>query len=448
MYRDISNATDQYYLEKEIGKLESRVSAIIAGIRKAFESGKNGVSMLRDERDILRKFLFVMKYRGQGYHRRFHGDESGNYVTEDKEQLKKYMQEKGYKNPIDVWFRSIKTILELKMDLEGKWKDKLRAEIYLDDALRFILHVEWYYLAFCTPDDPNGEFILTANCYNVHEGTNSVGLNPETKKYEVVQWTSFHEFSPITPKLMLVLRSNLLPNPEEDINEVVKNCRRELYEIKARAHANPATVKSMLEDLPVKKPRNSYSQVSTEGIQYLPGEDGSRQSYHRFDFLFFKITTGQVHKINCVLLDNAHLTSTIAFGSQASLEDTLKHYLQLPVDQGFKVVFHQESDVRLTYLRKLESVFNSWGSTVNLTYKTISSVDDTDVSMEELMEQLRKDVLKHLPRQPSEFMHLYKKLGMPNSPHFYVVLIHIIRGKPRHHFHGYRSSQAYAFSKK
>lgn len=412
MYRDISNATDQYYLEKEIGKLESRVSVIIAGIRKALESGKDGISMRRNERDMLRKFLFIMKYRGQGYHRRFHGDESGNYDEDDKNQFKKYMQEKGYRNPVDVWFKSIKTILELKMDLNGEWMKRLLAEIYPDDAMGFIMHMEWYFLAFCTPNNPNNEFVLTENCYNIHEGPNSTVLNPDTREHDVIAWTSYHEFSPITPKLMLVLRSVLLPNPEEDMNEGIKRWRRRMYVANALLHVNPATANSILEDLPIKKPRNSYSQVSAQGIQFLPGEDGSRRSDHRFTFPFFKISTGHVRKINCLLLENAQLTSTIAFNSKSSLKDLLEYYLQLPADQGFKVVHGEGGNVRLSYLRKLESVVNTFGSAVNLTYKTVPSVDNMEKLKREALGQLRKDVLEHLPQQPTEFMQLYNKIGM------------------------------------
>jgi hypothetical protein len=128
MYRDVSNASDHHFLEKEIGKLESQASSIIAGIRKAFESQQSGFSMSRQQRDTLRKFLFIMKYRGPTFHRRFHGDGSGKYNADDTNQFNKYMQEKGYQNPVDVWFKSIKTILDLKLDLEGKWKKKIGSQ--------------------------------------------------------------------------------------------------------------------------------------------------------------------------------------------------------------------------------------------------------------------------------------------------------------------------------
>ncbi|KAF3030284.1 hypothetical protein E8E12_001083, partial [Didymella heteroderae] len=123
MYRDVSNASDQNILEKELGKLESRVSTIIAEIKKAFESSRDGFSMSRDQRDALRKFLFVMKYRGPGFHQRFHGNKLGRYVADDADRFEKYMAENGYGKPVDVWFKSIATILDLQFDLQGHWKE-------------------------------------------------------------------------------------------------------------------------------------------------------------------------------------------------------------------------------------------------------------------------------------------------------------------------------------
>ena len=412
MYRDVSNASDHNFLEKAIGKLESQVSSVIADIRKSFESRKTGFSMSRHQRDTLRKFLFIMKYRGPSFHRRFHGDSSGKYNADDAEQFKTYMQEKGYQNPVDVWFKSIKTILDLKLDLEGEWKTELLASIYPDDALWFIMHMEWYFLAFCTPCDASDEFILTENCYNVHEGPNSIALNLETGEHEVTSWSSYHEFSPITPKLILILRSSLLPNAEEDASENIKTWRTNMYELSRSFHVNPATARSTLEDLPLKKPRNSYSQILPQGIQLLPGEDGSRRSYHRFTFPFFNLDTDQVQRINCILLDNAHLTSAIGFNSELSLKRSLEYYLQLPADRGYKMVHDRDNDVRLVYLKKLESISTSLGSTVVLSYNKALVVEDMEVLSEESLKQLQKDMLEHLPKQPTEFMQLYNKLGM------------------------------------
>lgn len=411
MYRDISNASDHNVIEKALGILESRVSKIIAEIKNAFDSSRHGFSMSRDQRDILRKFLFIMKYRGPGFHQRFHGNKSGTYVADDAHRFEMYMAENGYDNPVDVWFKSIMTILDLQFDLQGHWKQELLSKIYPDDALWFIMHMEWYYLAFCTPRDTNDEFVLTENCYNVHEGPNSTALNLETGEYEVTSWSSYHEFAPITPRLILVLRSCLLPNPEEDTNERVKLSRRKLLVLSRNHHVNPDTAKSTLEDLPLRKPRNSYSQVLPEGIQLLPGEDGTRRSSHRFTFSFFQINTDQVHRINCILLDNAHLTSVVAFNAELSLKRSLDHYLQLPADRGYKVV-HRPNDVELVYLRKLEYIARSLGSDIVMSYKEVPGTDEMEESRQESLRQLQKAMLEDLPEQPTEFMQLYQELGM------------------------------------
>ncbi|KAJ4289800.1 hypothetical protein N0V90_011131 [Kalmusia sp. IMI 367209] len=418
MYRDISNASDYNFLEKEIGRIESQVSSIIADIKKAFEGGMTGFSMSRSQRDLLRKFLFIMKYRGPGFYRRFHGDESGEYNEDDAVQFKLYMQERGYRKPVDVWFKSIKTILDLKLDLEGRWKKELPLRIYPDDARWFIAHMEWYFLAFCTPSDPSDEFILTENCYNVHEGPNSTALNFKTGEYEVVSWTSYHEFSPVTPRLMLILRSALLPQEEEDANENIKTWRSNMYELNRSFHTDPAAAKSILEDLPLKKPQNSYTEILPHGIQLLPGEDGSLRSNHRFTFPFFKINPIQVQRVNCILFDNARLTSAIGFNSEASLKRSLEYYLQLPAHRGFKLVYRQENDPQLTYLKKLEVVTKTLGSVVSMVYTEVPSTNDVEVLSEESLERLRKVMLESLPEQPTEYMQLYNILepgGNPNT---------------------------------
>ncbi|KAF2641828.1 hypothetical protein P280DRAFT_541282 [Massarina eburnea CBS 473.64] len=354
MYRDATNASDYNILEKELSKLENQAARLISNIKDAFESGAIGFSMLRQQRDILRKFLFVMKYRGPDFYRRFNTEK---YTKDDADQLKKYMDEKGYQNPVDVWVKSIRTILDLTIDLEGRWKQELLSKIYPDDAYWFIMHMEAYYLAFCTPDDPSVEFILTENCYNAYEGPNSTVLNPTTGKHDVISWTSYHEFSPLTPRLMLVLRSLMLPNDEEDRDEEIKTWR-----------SHPDSAGSILQDLPLKKPRNSYTQVLPQGVQLLPDEDGSRRSYHQFTFSFFRINADHIQQINSILLENAYITSAIVFSSKLALKMSLEYYLRLPKNCGFKVIHRQENSPQLVYLKKLESVVRSLGSDVTLVF--------------------------------------------------------------------------------
>lgn len=72
-----------------------------------------------------------MKYRGKGFHERFVADDMEGYVEDDKEQFLKYMRKNDFHTFVDVWIHNIKIILELKMDLQGKWKQDLIKRIYL-----------------------------------------------------------------------------------------------------------------------------------------------------------------------------------------------------------------------------------------------------------------------------------------------------------------------------
>jgi hypothetical protein len=185
----------------------------------------------------------------------------------------------------------------------------------------------------------------------------------------------------------------------------------------ARMHLNPATANSILEDLPVHKARNSYPQVLAEGIQLLPNENGSRRSYRQFTFPFFKISTIHVHKINSIMLENAHLTSSIAFSSETSLTVSLRYYFELPADSGYKIVWRQDNtDVRLAYLQKLKTIARSSGCNINIIHKQALGPEDIQGMTQEIFTQLQKDLLSHLPEQPTEFMQLYNKLGKQRLP--------------------------------
>ena len=62
MYRDINNS-DEFELESKLSKLEGKAAEIMNKIRKRFEGGAPDIWLKRAERDTLRKFLFIMKYR-------------------------------------------------------------------------------------------------------------------------------------------------------------------------------------------------------------------------------------------------------------------------------------------------------------------------------------------------------------------------------------------------
>jgi hypothetical protein len=224
-----------------------------------------------------------MKYPGSGQHRRFYHPNSEEYSEDDREILPEYMREKGYKKPVDVWLDTLKALLEVKMDNEKKWTAELTERAYPGDAMWAITHMQSMYLAICTPSSQRDEFLLTENAYNVHEGPTSCFTDPRTGEERQV-YNEFHAFALISPKLIMMLRSCLLPDALEDSSDRIRELRESRYAENVRQHADPSRTKSCLEDLPISKARNSYTDIDNGRLVLARGEDGTERSDHRFCF--------------------------------------------------------------------------------------------------------------------------------------------------------------------
>jgi hypothetical protein len=407
MYRDFANASNQHYLEEELSKLESRAGSIVSNIRKQFEEGKTEVWMTRSDRNTLRKFLFIMKYRGSSMHVRFYHQNAEAYSSNDKERLLRYMDERRFKKPVDVWFDNIKGILELKMDAEGNWMDKLRERIYPDDANWCIMHMQMMYLALCTPVNEDDEFLLTENAYSIHEGPVSSRIDPNTGELAMTAYTEYHKFAVISPKLIMVLRSFLLPIPEEDMDEEIKEWRETMHKLNAVQHNFPEDAKSVLADLPVTKPLNSYSRIVDGRWRLLDGEDGVPRADHKFCFRFFPLITKHVNAINAIMLKESYNISIIVFKSHGALRSATEHYLSILAVHGFKIWSEVSYDPRIRFLQKLEQMVKQIGSNATAVYKTEKKAPTHENRDEILARMLEED----LPKEPTEFMQLHIKLG-------------------------------------
>ena len=414
MYRDFADAANPNRLEQQLSRLESSAAVIITKFRKEYEADKPEVWISRAERDTLRKFLFIMKYRGSRFHKRFYHHTAEGYSENDKGRLVNYMREKGYRKPVDVWYDNIHAILEMKMDPKGDWMDELRKRMYPDDAKWAIAHIQMMYLALCTPSGQGDEFLLTENAYGIHEGPVSCHINPDTGESTVQCYTEYHVFAVVSPKLMMVLRSFILPNPEEDSNDDIRKWRETMHELNARQHINPSEASSILADLPITKARNSYTRIINGRVILADGEDGSLCLNHKFCFRFFPISTEHVNKINCIMLEEAYKISTIAFKSQLAARKTLECYLGTVIETGkscnFKTVGDRPDDQKLIYLKKLEHVLKQLGSDTTAVYH---------IQKSELREDDRFDILgqmlqKSLPSEPTKSMKVYLKLGQLN----------------------------------
>lgn len=413
MYRDTSKpSSEQQHIEQMFRKMEGKASEVFRKITKAFEQKENGLWLTREERDLLRKFLFLLKYRGSGFHRRFYHDDSESYKADDRELLWEYMAEKGFQRPTDVWFDNLKTIMELHMDPEGKWIHDLPKRMFTDDAMWFIMHVQMMYMAICTPSNPADEFILTDNCYNIFEGPNCFATDKKTGRIEPAAHAPLHEFAPISPKLMIILRILVLPVPEEDADPDAKAQRDLIRAQTLGAHYN-WDVKSLLSDLPISKARNNYSKIVDGRAWFNQGEDGTGRKDHKFCFQYFQIDTKHIHTINSILLQNAHVCSRVVFGTQDSLSRTLEAHLTSPRNN----MIGDDAELRLEFLMKLARVSKFLGSEKEPIWRMepVSDVQDYESSRLNIIEMRR--IFAKLIRPDweydikNEFMQVYTSLG-------------------------------------
>lgn len=414
MYRDTSKSfSEQQEIERMFSGMECQASAVFRKITKAFEEKEQGLWLTRQERDLIRKFLFLLKYRGSTFHQRFYHDVTEGYDADDRELLWEYMKEKGFKRPMDVWFNNLKTIMEVHMDSEKAWIKELPKHMYADDAMWFILHAQSMYMAICTPSDPSDEFILTDNSYNIFEGPFAFVTDKTSSNLEAASYTPLHEFAPISPKLMIVLRSFLLPVPEEDADPTIK-AERDIWHSITVGDVYKGEVKSLLSDLPITKAQNNYSEIVDGRVLLNPSENGNSRKNHSFCFKYFPIHTQQVHTINAIFLQNAYICSRVVFGTKDSFSRTLEAHLTSP----WNVIIGDDTDLRLAFLKRLGAVSKSLGSKKEPVWKELPTPEVRDyegarfniLKMRRLFSQMiSKDDTK--PDTDNKLMQLYKCLG-------------------------------------
>ena len=377
LYREFEKADgDQQKLEKELSVLERTTGEIVARVKKTYDAGKKEIQLPRKEKDALRRFLFIMMYRNSTFAERFEKSRE-DYDADDREHMLAYMDEKGFQTPRDVWFANIRAFLEV--DLDQDWlagMADLSQRAYPMDARWFFTHVQLFFIAFCTPEETHDEFLLTQNVYGVYEGPTSAG-----------PWTDYHRFAPVSPKIMIVLRSLLLPcagvEDEQGTSQMLLEQTKSMY-------PDPNSAGSWLQDIPITRAKNNYSKVVNGRAEPLPTK--MSRDKHVFYFPFFPLDHDYVQKINMICLENAYNTLAIVYKSAESLRTALEFYLTYKAP-GFKVICHSRPknlnylrrvlpddmllvhaerwDKLFTYLQLLQKFARQLGSTVELEYNSI-----------------------------------------------------------------------------
>ena len=346
------------YVEDKLSILEYQAAAITGKILDCFNIKEAMVTITRPERDTLRKFLFITRYCSFTAHGRLYFNKGYGYSANDRRQMSEYMEEKGFESPFDVWLDNIKAMLDAQMDPEGKWLKWLIQHAYPDDAIYFFTHCQAMYLALCTPVNPGDEFFLTENANSIHEGPDRYFRTTMTDQRLRNCYAEFHIFVPVSPKLMLVLRSSLLPSLGEYTSKRMKSERARFLELLKVQHGlNQPGSGSILQDLPIKKAENSYSHC-VNGRQFLRKVESESHSVdNTFSFRFFPISSKHTNRINFIMLENAAMISTIVFNNHSVLRRTLREYLCTPSEvEGlpcFKVFEGPQDAPRLVFLKKL-----------------------------------------------------------------------------------------------
>ncbi|KAJ3531959.1 hypothetical protein NM208_g8647 [Fusarium decemcellulare] len=427
MYEDMENSPKKQHrrIEEMFGRMEAEASAIFRKITKAYGNGDQGLWLTRVERNVLRKFLFLLKYRGSNFHRRFYHGDLESYWCNDKDLLRDYMEDKGFERPIDVWFHNLETIMTLEMDAGKKWITELPKKMFTSDAMWFIMHVEMMYMAICRPANPGEEFLLTDNCYNVFEGPNTFVQDSDTGKISESGHAGFHEFAPISPDLMLVLRSFSLPVPAEDKNPEIKQFRTSMRKMAIDDVFGP-DCKSMLHDLPVQKATNSYSEMVDGQPMLKPGRDAIFRKDDRFCFKLFPLETRHVRMINGIFLDNSYINSRVAFRTHETFLSTMDWWLTEPCVTG-KIITGDDALARLSHVKKLAAFMESTGWDKEPVWREMPTplMSDVEGSMlrhlehRRFMEKLIQSPPEHIKAAFSDRMSTYKKLGGTWENFFY-----------------------------
>ncbi|KAE8415364.1 hypothetical protein BDV36DRAFT_285387 [Aspergillus pseudocaelatus] len=339
MYRD-QGYPNPRHIEDNLGKLEGHAGRIIKRASDTFKVGDK-LELTRRERDTIRKFLFLMKYRNSTFYARFNHDSITTYDSNDKHQMDPGMQ----------------------------WISKVHKQAFPDDAMMFIDHMQGKFMAFCQPSSEEDEFILTHNAYGVFEGPSDVQIDPATGRAVEKAYTEYHNFAPISAKLIIILRSSLLVNPSKEGADDLQEEWETLRENVRNQHLSPDKAVSILKSLPIEKCGNSYSTV-VNGKLVLKPNRGPRAE-DRFYFTCFRISSYHVNLVNNIFLEQATKGDNIVYRSRSALGRTLKSYL-LNVREGFKVVTDEANDPHLAFLKKLEKIAGQLAGKVCLKYKVIA----------------------------------------------------------------------------
>ncbi|KAI1060269.1 hypothetical protein LB506_011126 [Fusarium annulatum] len=373
MYTDQSpNAQLPRELEGKFSRLEGKTSVVMRKIIGAHQRGEGKVKLTRTQQTVLRKFVYLLNQRGSGFFKTFNCYSINEYKNNDRDLLEEFMDRHGIQRPLDVWLGALSAIIDLDMSVTANWQQTLKSTVYYGLFRHFVENITGFWMSFCTPSSEDQEFILSDTGSHVYEGPTVDFQDKATGEFLCLA-PRFHLFAPISPRLMIVLRSQHLPEPHEDNNPEIKAMRQLQREIEIDLIYGPGTT-SILEDLPVHKAINSYSTLVNGILTKRPGWDEQLRQTDTFSFPFFKISRRHARIINGLLLDHAFHGLTVIFNKRTALLDLLEWFLTEPCEVGKRLGGEHHAE-QMRYLTRLTALMHAEGRNISLrtTNKPVSN---------------------------------------------------------------------------
>ncbi|KAL5332554.1 hypothetical protein BJX70DRAFT_392894 [Aspergillus crustosus] len=187
------------------------------------------------------------------------------------------------------------------------------------DAMMFEVHLLHSFMTFCRPESLPEEFLLTENVFGIFEGPVSVKHDLWSQKTDAIVYTEHHNFVPLSPRLIIILRSTYLP------------------------------AGLVLEDLPVHPCKVKYV---TSSASFSPKD--------KFLFQCFRLSSVNMMTINSIFLEQAYQTSSVVYHSTLSLRATIENYFR-DETEGFKHIIDVPGDERRSYFDMLEKILRQLG---------------------------------------------------------------------------------------
>ncbi|PNP51351.1 hypothetical protein THARTR1_08001 [Trichoderma harzianum] len=414
-YEDTENLLkDHDNIAKKFAATESTASFIYRKIIKTYKNGKDNICLTRKENDFLRKFIFLLTLHSEKHHQKYNINSIQDYIGDDRSWLQEYMEAYGIAKPIDVWLQSLEVLIDLEIDPDGAWVEFIKEAIYFPIADTFIDHMKKMYMAICTPDDRVEEFILTDNCCNATEGMLPAYLTEHMISHLGLA-PCFHRFAPISPKLMIVLRYNHLPE-QLGLDPVATVQRQTQQKTRVEAGSGNGT-RSMLEDLPIRKAK--ITPMEEVNGELVPRVGGNRKLYEcdNFYFTIFKLSTEHVRIINGLLINLAFYGSRIIFFRRKAFMGLMTWYLAEPCTVG-KTLAEKRGAQQLGYIRDLFQFMRREGREISLEW-TFGPNEDGDPDQAHIQNVAITNYLEDTNRgyDGSGLDHdtLYQKLGGTNE---------------------------------